>query len=134
MILKMKGDQMINTHDLQEAMDNCYGTESYHILPLLPLFKFTDGVDIFCEKAEAYWFLTDTLVYIMRLLTRQKKKYDEEFYAVYLKVSEEGPADLIITDGNETELFKHHYKSVSVPKGEWLFFYEYGVLLWHMEH
>lgn len=125
---------MISTNDLTKAMSQCYGTESYHILPMLPMFRFTDGVSTFCEKADAYWFLTDVLCYIVKILKKHKMKYDDEFFGVYLKVSKEGPADLIITDGNETELLKHHYDSVSVPAGEWVFFYEYGVLLWNMEH
>ena len=125
---------MITTKELDTWMSQCYGTESYYIFPLLPQFKYTDGVQTFVEHAEAFWFLTDTLCYIHKTLQKLHKKPDQEFFAIYLKVSEQGPADLIITDGNEEELFRHHYTSVSVPAGEWVFFYEYGVLLWHMEH
>lgn len=125
---------MITTTELEHIMHQCYGTEQYWVFPIMPAFKYTDGVQHFIDSADAYWFLTDTFCLISQVLDKLHSTPEQEFLAVYLKVSKEGPADLIITDGDSKELKKHHYNSVSVPCGEWTFFFEYGVLLWYMEH
>lgn len=124
---------LVSTRELERAMQDCYGTEGYHKIDMFPYY-FTDGVTQFCETADAFWFLTDTFCYIHEVLRKTKQDPRETFLAVYLKVSDKGPADLIITDGDNEELKKHHYTEVSVPAGEWVFFFEYGVFLWHMEH
>ena len=117
----------VETAELQEAMNQCYGTECYYKHPLFPQYNYTEGVKTFCEKAEAYWFLVDTFVKIMRFFK------GESFLSIHLHVKDD-KADLIFCDGDDKELKKQHYSYTDCPEGDWHFFFIDGVLLWHMEY
>lgn len=113
--------------ELTEAMNQCYGTEVYYIHPLFPNFRYTEGVKVFCEKAEAYWFLTDTFIKLQRFFK------GESFVSIHLRVKGD-KADLIFCDGDDKELKRQHYNYTDCPEGDWHFFFIDGVLLWHMEY
>ena len=112
---------------LTEAMNQCYGTEVYYTHPLFPNFYYTEGVKVFCEKANAYWFLTDTFIKL------QKSFKDSSFVSIHLRVKDD-KADLVFCDGDDKELMRQHYKYTDCPEGDWHFFFIDGVLLWHMEY
>lgn len=118
---------MIETAELQEAMNQCYGTEVYYRHPLFPQYNYTEGVQTFCEKAEAYWFLTDVFIKI----TQSYK--DCSFLSIHLRV-ELGEADIEFCDGDDKVLEAVHYTYTDCPDGDWHFFFIDGVLLWHMEY
>ena len=118
---------MIEATELKEAMNQCYGTECYYKYPLFPQYNYTEGVKTFCEKAEAYWFLTDVL---LELSTRFIK---ESFVSIHLIV-DGNKAVVKYCDGDDKPLKTVHYDFTDCPEGDWHFFFIDGVLLWHMEY
>ena len=117
----------ITSAELKEKMNQCYGTEVYYKNPLFPLYHYTEGVQTFCEAANAYWFLTDVFVKLLRFFS------GESFVSIHLVVKDE-KADLLFCDGDDKELKRQHYSYTDCPEGDWHFFFIDGVLLWHMEY
>lgn len=118
---------MITSEELQQKMNQCYGTEVYYKHPLFPRFNYTEGVKVFCESAEAYWFLTDVFVKLQRFFN------GESFVSIHLVVKD-SKADLLFCDGDDKPLRKGKYSYTDCPEGDWQFFFIDGVLLWHMEY
>ena len=56
MIQNITQHSVIESNKLHQIMSYCYGTENYYKIPQYS-FKYTDGVKMFCEKADAYWLL-----------------------------------------------------------------------------
>ena len=54
---------MMKSKELSELLSQCIGTENYYKLNPFHLI-YTDGVKMFAENAEAYWFLNDLAVYL----------------------------------------------------------------------
>lgn len=108
------------TDDLElKDIDSYCGTMQYHnVLG----FNVTDGIAYIINNGYS-WFVTDTLAVIKTNATIRK----EEFLSIKLKLKNKG-AEVIITDGNDKELYKHHY-SFTTAKRELTLFYQNKVLM-----
>ena len=95
------------------------GTEQWYRHGLNRKFIYTDGVRYFAENAGggAYWFLDIAASSIFMLHRLQK----EEFLSVTMTVTASG-AVILVTDGNDEELFTQHIEFTDCPQGEWKFF------------
>lgn len=124
---------MKNSKELEDIMRYATGTEAYHRFNIGPAeILITDGVVMFIENADAFWFVSDFMSYIPEMF---KKAPDEYFFAVKL-VSSKGKAQMVITDGNAKTLIIKNYSYTDCPDGEWKFFYDKdsNVMLYHTEY
>ena len=112
---------------LQEALYFCTGSENYYTNKHLA-FEYTDGVKIFCDKAEAYWFLD-----LVNSFVKTKPDLNTDLIGVKLIVRDDNTAK--ITFKNKTKiLHKQEIPFTDCPHGKWKFFYQEGVLFWHTEY
>jgi hypothetical protein len=102
------------------------GTTQYHKLPLLDEFNLTDGV-VYVMSNGYSWFITDVLSVI------KCKLNNEEFLSVDLKLLDDNKAKMIITDGNENELYTQDYEYTDGKK-EFKLFFTNGVLMLSNEY
>lgn len=116
---------------IEEVMSHCTGTESYHSFPLFPDVFFTDGVKAFVEAANAWWFVSDTIIEIIGLT----KKHPEalSFTAVKLTVKDE-KAEVVFTDGNLEVWKTKKYNYTDCPSCELEFFFIDKVFLYSGEY
>ena len=119
------------SQSLEEIMSNCIGTESYYSFPLLPNINFTDGVKTFVETANAWWFVSDSIIEIIRLAKKHKDAL--QFTSVTLTVKDE-KADVVFTDGNNNVYKKKHYSYTDCPACELTFYFIDGVFLYCGEY
>lgn len=105
------------------------GTENWYQHPLNRNWAITDGVKYFADNAGngAYWLL-DILVTEPEIL-----KQARDFAAITLSVKA-SKADLVVTDGNEKEVFRRHIEYTDCPEGDWKFFMYHGVILLTSEY
>lgn len=109
-----------------KALGGFIGTQQYHRVWLGTLA--TDGVKYIMDNGYA-WFVTDAL----SVIKLKPELVAEPFLTVELHLREDSEADLIITDGNENELYSQHYDFTDA-KRDLTLFYENGVLLLNSEH
>lgn len=119
-----------DTIDLQSNLGQFIGTEQYHFNPLYPWLKYTDGVQYFAEHAGggAYWFL-DIVGTEVQPLTRRRP-----FLTVDLVVNSYSSAAIVVTDGNDRELWRKAINGTDCPVGTWRFFLQRGVLMLTSEY
>lgn len=112
---------------LIEKLMFCNGTKNYYTNPYLA-FKYTDGVKIFCDIAEAYWLLD-----IVNSVVKTKPEMNKDLINITLKVKEDGTAQITF---RERIKFIHNQKIpfTDCPKGKWLFYYENNVFFWNGEY
>lgn len=79
---------------------------------------YTEGVRHFAETAGAYWFL-DILATEPAILRQARG-----FAAVTLAVDDDETAWIIVTDGNENQVYSHWFGFTDCPPGTWKFFFE----------
>lgn len=103
------------------------GTTQYYIQPLYRWMKYTDGVHHFVEKAGAYWFLN---IVGTELHDLAKK---EEFMTVDLIVRDDN-AEILVTDGNDTVLWKRKPIYTDCPTGTYRFFLQHNVFMLNWEY
>ena len=129
----------ITTEQLKQELQHYYGTGRYHhINPICNPTNsdFTDGVKAFADKAQAYWFLD---IVFSELITHKKTK-NETFLSILLSVGKKGLSSLeneawiVVTDGNEKELYKKVIKYTDCPDGDWDFFFTGSVLMLPSEY
>lgn len=113
----------MNNTELKQGLAHFTGTEHYfpHAISRM---KHTDGVQFFAENAGggAYWFLDIVGTELMEI------HMTEPFVSITLK-AENGQADIIASDGNDTQLFQRHIEFTDCPDGEWTFYLIDGILL-----
>ena len=100
-----------------------YGTEQYHEGYLNT--KLTDGV-AYISKNGYSWLVTDAISVI------KTKLKDEPFICIKLKLNgdpDNKTADMIITDGNEKELYKQHYNFTTAKRNLTLYCIDNVMLL-----
>lgn len=114
----------ITKEELSLCMRHATGTMHYYKHFLAP-FNYTDGVKLFADKAEAYWFI-DIVASIL------KKIYKRYFVSVTLTVKDE-EADFVVLDNNKV-VYKQHISYTDCPEGVWKFYYTNNVLLWNGEY
>ena len=103
-----------------------YGTEHYYGHPLTQSV-YTDGVKYFAEVAGAYWFLDIVFSEYHRLMR------DLGFITIDLH-SENGKADITVTDGNNKTLAEKHIDITDCPDGLYKFYFQDGVLMLTSEY
>ncbi len=115
------------SYELERTMANCYGTENYYTDQHL-VFKYTDGVKIFCDIAEAYWLLD-----IVNSVVKTKPEMNKDLINITLKVKEDGTAQITF---RKRIKFIHNQKIpfTDCPKGKWIFYYENNVFFWNGEY
>lgn len=117
------------SRELSNYMADFYGTEHYFSGKPFLNFLFTDGVQAFCNKAEAYWFLIEAQIAINAV--------KQDFLAIHLEVHEDESCDVyVIGDDARKHLYSKHIPYTDCPAGDWIFFYERqsNVFYWYMEH
>ena len=117
--------------NLEEVMSHCTGTESYHSFPLFPQLHFTDGVMTFIETANAWWFVSDTIIEIIRLTQNHPDAMD--FTAVDLTVKDE-KAEVVFKDGDNNVWKKKKYGYTDCPDCVLTFFFIDKVFLYSGEY
>jgi len=70
-------------------------------------FKATDGIGYIMKNGYS-WFVTDFLAVAMFKVKKEWK--DEGFICIKLKINEDKSALMLVTDGNEKELYRQKYK------------------------
>lgn len=90
-------------------------------------FKATDGVKYVMDNGY-YWFISDSLIAAkMKGLTAR-----EEFLSIELRLNG-NKADMLITDGNNNELYKQHYSYTDAKRNLKLFLTD-GVIMLDSEY
>jgi hypothetical protein len=99
-------------------LNQYYGTQEYHqVNVLLPGVKATDGVKYVMDNGYS-WFVTDSLI-ACKMIPKLKR---EEFLSIKLKLMGKNGAVMIITDGNERELYVQKYSYTDAKQELHLFF------------
>ena len=121
---------MNDTIDLQSSLGQFIGTEQYHFNPLYRWLRYTDGVKYFAENAGggAYWFLDIIGTELVSLARSQ------DFLTVDLKVHANESCDIVVTDGNDNELWRRLIGWTDCPVGDWRFFLQNNVLMLTSEY
>jgi len=88
----------------------------------------TDGVKFLAEECKAYWILDNISSY--QTIENVKK---ERFQVIDLTVDEKGNALMIVTDGNENEVFRQNFWS-TFPLKKIRLYYTDGVCLLPSEY
>ena len=116
-------DNMNDDLELKD-LNSYFGSEHYYkVLGAL----VTDGVNYIMKNGYS-WFVMDALSII------KTKFKNEEFITVELKINKEKKtADMIITDGNNNELYKQHYEYTDA-KRDLKLFYENNVFMLSNEY
>lgn len=113
--------------EIESLLAHCHGSESYTKLGgLYPNFYLTDGVILMAENCEAFWLITDSVPVF--------KSKNEPFAKVELTKNADGSADVLITDGNNTELHSQHYEHTDFPLNKIELFIVLGSLDGKNEH
>ena len=124
---------MMNSKELENLMNYATGTESYHRFNIGPAeVLITDGVKMFIENADAFWFVSDFLSYIPVI---KKKVPSEYMFAIDLVVNN-GKAQMLIKNGSKNIVVKKNYSYTDCPNGTWKFYYDVdsNVMLYYMEY
>ena len=87
---------------------------------------------MFIENADAFWFVSDFLSYILVI---KKKVPSESMFAIDLVVSN-GKAQMLIKNGSNNVVVKKNYSYTDCPDGTWKFYYDVdsNVMLYYMEY
>lgn len=116
--------------ELKNEMSYYYGTEHYYENGLYR-FKYTDGVKAFCEKAKAFWFLDVVNSLLFEKETRERM--EGGFIFVKLIVKEDNTAVVRFKD-REKVFYEQSIPFTDCPIGEWVFYFDSGVLMWNGEY
>lgn len=104
------------------------GTENYHrSCMFVPKMVHTDGVEYFCDKASAYWFLDIVATEVFPLLQ------NDPFLTIYLTVKD-GKAEIIVQDGDISRLMQKQISFTDCPEGVYEFFLTDNVLMLTSEY
>lgn len=119
-----------DTITLQSELEQFIGTAGYHFNPLYWWLNYTDGVQYFAQNAGggAYWLL-DIIGTELQPLARKHR-----FMTVDLRVHANESCDIVVTDGNDSELWAKRVSFTDCPKGDWRFFLQSGVLMLTSEY
>ena len=104
------------------------GTEQYFKSNMfVPKMVHTEGVQYFCDKASAYWFLDIIATEVFPMLK------DEPFISILLQVKN-GSATIFISDGNDETLETRTIEYTDCPDGDYKFFFTDNVLMLTSEY
>ena len=116
---------------LEQFMSHCTGSENFYRFPLIPNCVYTDGVNAFVEKAKAWWFVSDSLLEIVRLCKKHPEVLD--FCSVKLTVKDE-KALVEFTDGDNNPLKTKKYTYTDCPSCELVFYFIGGTFMYCGEY
>lgn len=111
-------------------LDQFIGTEQYYVNPLYRWMRYTDGVKYFVSNAGggAYWLLDI-------IGTEFKELYDHRgFLTIILRVNANESCDLVVEDGDGTELRTRRISFTDCPLGVYRFFLYGDVLMLASEY
>ena len=98
------------------------GTENYYRHSLRRSMLYTDGVNYFAERAQAYWFLDIVATEFYQLQSVSP------FLTITMTVKNR-KAKILVTDGNSRKLKAKNITYTDCPVGEWKFFMTDNVLM-----
>lgn len=104
------------------------GTQQYFKSNMfVPKMVHTEGVQYFCDKASAYWFLD--------IVATEFFKLQEVDYFLSIKmVVADGKATITVEDGDCKVLKTKHIEFTDCPEGEYEFFLTDNVLMLTSEY
>ena len=114
---------------LQEALRQFTGTETWYRHPLFRAYLYTDGVQYLAEQAGAYWLIDDILA--CQTHPRVKK---EPFQFWTLTVHDDASAVLTCTDGNDGGVYRQEYAYTDFPLKQQQLYLTDAVLLLPSEY
>ena len=115
----------VQSNDLAQDLRGFTGDlEMYKQPDFLGGMIYTKGVEYFCEKAGAYWFLDI-------IGTEIHKQYDEGFISLDVK---DDKGTITVTDGNEEVYYTRKIDYTDAPEGDWKFWYMNQTLLLPSEY
>lgn len=126
----METSKKVIAKQLENEMAYYSGTENYYS-SWIHKFKYTDGIKGFCEKAKAFWFLD--LVNSLFFNQRLRKRMNGDFIVIKLKVEENNTCVVSFKD-SEKVFYEQAIAYTDCPIGEWVFYYDNGILMWNGEY
>jgi hypothetical protein len=105
-----------------------YGSEQFFFNPLFRSIKYTEGVKYLSDNGAA-WLITD----ILAVLKGDRKVKAEEFVSICFTVKDRAGV-ILMTDGNDKELYKQLVEYTDFPIAEVKMFYTSGVLMLSSEY
>lgn len=115
------------------------GTMHHFVLPLFPQYRYTDGVQYLAENAACLWLLIDIFAYQNTEALQVYRKSDPSFQVWILEQEKQASevldsAFLICEDGNNNEIFRHHYSFTDFPLDRIELWLERNLLILPGEH
>lgn len=121
-------------NEITAGLQHFHGTEMFYQIPLLRT-RFTDGLKYLANAAECFWLITDVSVIAKSLMQRS------EFITIdYKRLSKKKQeisgyeAEISYSDGNDTILEKHRYRSTDFPLDELRLFFVNNTLMLPSEY
>lgn len=126
---------MKDAQELEQALRQFTGTESYFKNPLYPKMTYTDGVAFFIQNAGhgAYWLLDIVGTEIHHLFSK-KEEFIVVILHVYPKACARFDARITADDGNGNTFWSRDLPFTDCPVGEWKFYLVNDVLLLPSEY
>ena len=118
--------------ELENLMANATEAESYIKYTFFgKSLLLTDGAKLFADKAEAYWFIEEIMIYRSKFLS---KSPDEYLFSISLIVKE-NKARIIFKDA-EKKVLEKRISFTDCPEGTWEFYYDVdsNVLMYKSEY
>lgn len=113
--------------DLRAGLAHFYGSNVVYRHALNRNVVYTEGVQYFAEQAGAYWFL-DILATEPAIL-----KQAREFASIELKVKDD-KATILVTDGDDHEVYRQEIGYTDCPEGDWHFFFVGATIMLRTEY
>ena len=126
-MLATNDNSSIKSSDLSNLMSYCFCTEHYYTNPIHS-FKYTDGVKIFCEKAQSYWLLD-----IVNSVCRFYKRMHQDLIIIKLEVNKDNKASISFEDTYGI-FFSQIIPFTDCPEGTWMFYFNDNVFFWNGEY
>lgn len=123
---------MITSAELENLMAYATGTESYTKYNLFgQSLLLTDGAKLFADKAEAYWFIEEILIYRSKFLSKSPNEY---LFSISLIVKN-NKARILFNDA-EKKVLEKRIPFTDCPEGTWEFYYDIdsNVLMYKSEY
>lgn len=122
----------ITSAELENLMNYATGTEGYTKYTFFgKSILLTDGAILFANKAEAYWFIEEIMLYRSKLLSKSPNEY---LFSISL-IAKNNKARIIFKDA-EKKVLEKRISFTDCPEGTWNFYYdvESNVLMYKSEY
>ena len=110
------------------------GTTCYYRLPFGGQYKYTEGVRFMADKASVFWLIADIFAFqdLPELIKHRKLDMFQSW--ILEKVKGQASASLVCCDGDDQEIYRHHYNATNFPLERIELWLEGDVLLLTSEH